>query len=341
MGRKTKMNKLTSPELLAQVNPENKQLLNDYLDYLKSVDRSESTCAAYRNDIEIAFVWGLKHNYNKRFVDWTKRNIVAYQNWLINENGHSPARVRRLKASLSSLSNFIENILDDEFPNFRNIVNKIEAPANKPVREKTVLTDDDIQSILDELVARQRYRLACFTALAAYSGRRKAELCRFKVSDFSDDRLVCGGSLWKSAPIRTKGRGRGGKVISCYVLAHKFRPYLDLWMKCREEHGIESEWLFPDSRNGDGVISVATVNSYMNTLSRMTGMNIYAHSFRHYFTTMLSNEGIPDSVIKEIVKWEDVGMVSVYVDRSTEETLDMYFGEDGIKKREQRVLSDL
>ena len=34
MGRKTKQNKITSPELLAQVNPENTRLLDDFLVYL-------------------------------------------------------------------------------------------------------------------------------------------------------------------------------------------------------------------------------------------------------------------------------------------------------------------
>ena len=57
MGRKTKMNSITSPELLAQVNPENTQLLEDFKDYLRSVQRSETTIAGYENDIQIAFVW--------------------------------------------------------------------------------------------------------------------------------------------------------------------------------------------------------------------------------------------------------------------------------------------
>lgn len=40
MPRKTKYNNITSPALLEQVNPENKRLKNDFLTYLKSVQRS-------------------------------------------------------------------------------------------------------------------------------------------------------------------------------------------------------------------------------------------------------------------------------------------------------------
>lgn len=255
MGRRTKMNTITSDELLSQVNPDNLSLLNDFLDYLRSVQRSETTIRGYENDIQIAWVWCLQNNNNTFFVNWTKRNVVAYQNWLLNSNENSPARIRRLKAALSSLSNYIEGVLDDEFPNFRNIINKVENPVNRPVREKTVWDDDELDSLLDKLIENKDYEKACYLALAMYSGRRKSELCRFKVSDFSEDKLVCGGALYKSAPIKTKGRG-GGKMIPCYTLAKKFTPYLNYWLKYREEHGIDSEWLFPDKNNVEDHIPV-------------------------------------------------------------------------------------
>lgn len=341
MPRKTKQNNITSPELLKQVNPENMQLLEDFLDYLKSIQRSETTRNAYKNDLEIAFVWNLQHNNNIFFCDWTKRNVVKYQNWLVNENENSPARVRRLKAALSSLSNFIEVVLDAEYPNFRNIINKIESPSNQPVREKTVLTAEEVEDILTSLVEEKRYKMACFVALAAYGGRRKSEICRFKVSDFSDENLVCGGSLWKSSPIRTKGRGANGRSQQVYTLVKPFRPYLELWMLERERLGVNSKWLFPDDANPDKTLPVSTVNSWMNTLSNMTQKSIYCHLFRHHFSTELSNNGIPDAVIKEIQGWKDLSMVSIYVDRSTEDTLDMYFGSEGIKKIEVKGLSDL
>ena len=122
MARKTRMNSITSPELLSQVNKDNQTLLRDFLDYLRAVQRSETTINGYENDIQIAWVWCLQHNDNKFFVDWTKRNVLAYQNWLLNSNENSPARIRRLKAALSSLSNYITSVLDDEYPTFSNII---------------------------------------------------------------------------------------------------------------------------------------------------------------------------------------------------------------------------
>ena len=340
MSRKTKMNKLTSPELLAQVNPDNKQLLEDFLDYLKSTQRSETTRDGYESDINIAWVWCLQNNGNKFFVDWSKRNIVAYQNWLINDNENSPARVRRLKTALSSLSNYIESVCDDEYPNFRNIINKIENPVNQTVREKTVMSDDDVQNLLQKLEDMKRYDIACYIALAAFGGRRKSEICRFRVSDFADDKLICGGSLWRSAPIKTKGRANG-KYLNCYTLVKPFKPYLELWMAERERLGIQSEWLFPDREDTAKMLPVSTVNSWMHTASNISGLNIYAHAFRHYYTTMLSERGLPDNVIQEIQGWADVSLVGVYRDTSTEDTIGMYFDENGIKAKEKTELKDL
>ncbi len=324
MGRQTKMNDITSPALLAKVNPLNMELLRDFLDYLRSVQRSEATIHGYENDIQIAWVWCLENNGNKFFIDWTKRNVVAFQHWLINGNENSPARIRRLKSSLSSLSNYIETVLDDEYPNFRNIIKKVENPVNRPVREKTVWEDEELQELLNKLVEKEEYEKACFLALAMYSGRRKAELCRFKTSDFSKDKLVCDGALYKSSPIKTKGRG-GGKLIPCYTLAKKFDPYLFLWMAKRAAEGIDSVWLFPSKENGKEHVSISTVNSWSKTITRLSGKESYWHSFRHYFTTSLAKAGIPDGVIQSIVAWESGDMVRLYKDIDAEEEIGMYF----------------
>ena len=340
MARKTKMNSITSPELLEQVNKENQTLLRDFLDYLRAVQRSETTINGYENDIQIAWVWCLQHNDNKFFVDWTKRNVLAYQNWLLNCNENSPARIRRLKAALSSLSNYITSVLDDEYPTFRNIISKVENPVNQPVREKTVWEDEELEELLKTLSDRKDYEKACYLALAMYSGRRKSELCRFKVSDFSDDNLVCDGALWKSTPIKTKGRG-GGKYIPCYTLAKKFKPYLDMWIKERKDAGIESEWLFPNNNTPSDHIKITTINSWSNTFSRLAGKPAYIHSLRHYFTTSMVRSGIPDNVITQIVGWESADMCKLYTDIDADEQIGMYFKDGAISVPEKKTLADM
>lgn len=160
MPRKTKMNDITSPELITNILPENRRLKQDFISYLQSIQRSPQTIHGYSNDLDIFFVWNLKYNGNKFFAKISKRDIVAYQHWLINENGNSPARVRRLKSAISSLSNFIENICDDdeEFEGFRSIVRKVENPKIQTVREKTVLDDNQLEELLNLLVSKRNMR---------------------------------------------------------------------------------------------------------------------------------------------------------------------------------------
>lgn len=340
ISRKTKVNEITSPELLAQINPDNMELLEDFLSYLRSVQRSEKTIEGYRNDIQIAFVWGLQNNKNKSFTEWTKRNIVSFQNWLLTENENSPARVRRLKASLSSMSNYIENVLDDEYPNFRNIIKKVENPVNRAVREKTVWEPEELEELLNTLVEMKKYQQACYLALGMYSGRRKAELCRFKVSDFDEDHLVLDGAMYKSDPIQTKGRG-GGKFIPCYTLAKKFKPYLDMWLDERKKLGVESIWLFPMKSDSSKSVPISTVNGWARLFSKLSGKPAYIHSLRHYFTTQLARAGIPDGVIQSIIAWESSDMVRLYTDIDTDEQISAYFKDGDIYIPETKGLGDL
>ena len=337
------MNSITSPELLAQVNGNNRELKKEFLNYLKAINRSEGTIRQYGSDLDIFFCWVLQNAGNKDFNKITKRDIIAFQGWLINDNQNSPARVRRLKATISSLSNFCENILSDEeedYASFRSIVRKIENPPLQPVREKTVWEEEELEELLKKLTDSGEFEKACMLALGVYSGRRKSELCRFRVSDFAEDKLVCGGALYKSDPIRTKGRG-DGKIIPCYTLAKKFQPYLDNWLKEREEKQIESEWLFPDQNDPNGQIAISTLNSWANVFSRMSGRDFYWHSLRHAFTTGLAKAGIPDGVIQSIVNWESADMVRLYKDIDADEEIGMYFQDGEIRAPERKTLGDL
>ena len=214
--------------------------MNDFLEYLRSLKRSEGTIKGYKSDLLIVFTYVLQHCGNKSFIDLKKREIVSLQNWLINENGNSPARVRRVKAALSSLSNYIENILDDEYEDFRPIIRKIENPQNTPVREKSVFSTEEMEVILQKLTEAGKFQIACALALAVYSGRRKAELTRFKVDWFKPENVVFDYFYCTPEKVLTKG----AKMIDCYVIKSGFDPYLKRWLQQRKDLSINSEWLF-------------------------------------------------------------------------------------------------
>ncbi len=340
MARVTKYNKLTSPELLAQTNPENLQLMEEFLAYLRSMKHSKGTITGYRSDLRIFFVYVMQHCQNKHFTKLTKRELIGFQNWLLNDNENSPARIRRIKSAISSLGNYIEDILDDEYEGYRSPIKKIKSPSIRAVRAKTVWEDQEIEDLLQNLSDMRQHEKACVLALAVYSGRRKSELLRFKVNYF-DEKNVVYGSLYRTPePIQTKGTG-GGKMLVCYTLRNKFKPYLDAWMEERRERGIDSEWLFPSTKDPSLPLAVTTLDRWAKQFSEMTNKPFYFHSLRHKFVTELSRSGLPDSVITKIVGWEDPSMCQVYNDREIDEELGQYFDEHGIKKLAPVDLSSL
>lgn len=340
MSRKTKQNAITSPEKTSRINAQNLRLMRDFLSYLKSTQRAQSTIEVYENDLLIFFTYDLEHLGNKFFCDVKKRDIVAFQGWLLEENQNSPSRIRRIKATLSSLSNYICNVLDDEYPDFKNIIHKIESPVAQPVREKTVLKDEQIDELLKVLVDNKEYAKACMLALAMCSGRRKSELVRFKTHYFDDANIIF-GSLYKTPEtVKTKGRGNG-KFIHCYTLVKEFKPYLNLWLEERKRLGIESEWLFPLQSDPAQPMKPDTLNSWAITFSRILNIDFYWHSLRHFFVTHLVRSGLPDSVVQNIVGWTSADMVRVYTDIHVEEQLGKYFDENGIKQVSATSISDL
>lgn len=344
-GRSTVYNNITSPEKLAQVNPENIYLENEFIDILASANKSKETIKQYQANLHVFWCWNLEHNNNTAFTKINKRHFVKWQNYCINELGWSPKRLRTVKATISSLSNAIESYLDDEFPDFRSVIRKIESPPDEKVRKKTILKISDFQPVLDKLVEDKEYMKSCVLAIALFSGRRKAELTRFKVSYFKDENLICGGALYKTPEkMQTKGRGKNGKLLDVYILAKQFKPYFDLWMEERERLGIKSDWLFPKYRDGewlDEKINTSLIDSYTRSFERMLGKPIFPHLFRSIFVTHLLEQNLPEDIVQMIIGWSSREMISHYDLRDNDSKLEKFFCEDGIIQVEQKSLNDL
>ena len=343
MARKTVYNVISSPEILEQLDKQNKFLKTEFLEYLQSVGKAVTTIEQYGHDLNIFFSWNYSCNANKPFTKITKREFAKFQSNALNEWQWSPKRIRRVKATISSLSNFIENILDeeDEFKDYRSVIRKIESPVDTPVREKTIFEPEELQHLLDVLVENKKYEAACALSLAMNSARRKAELTRFKVSYFNDENVIY-GSLYKTPEkVVTKGRGVKGKLLYLYVLKKAFDPYLKLWLDERKAKGIESEWLFPKTSNKNEHVSVDTFDTWAELFTKLSGKNFYWHSIRHYATTEFRKNNIPTDVVQEFIGWESADMVNLYTDISADDKIGQYFDENGIKQIKETTLAEL
>lgn len=336
MARSTVYNSdLVTPEDWAEVEPKNKQLLEEFINYLVASDKSPQTIKQYEAWLRVFFVWNLRRNNNKFFVDMKKREFMNFfgdgrlkYNW-------SPNRLSSMRAVLSSLSNFIERIMDEDYPTFRNIVKVLEPISIEPVREKTILDETTVLSGADKLVEMGDIQLACWLALLFSSGMRKSEAAQMKVSFFTTEKkLVFGDRAYMTPKIRTKGKGTKGKQISRYIFKENFDKYLDLWIEKRNELGISSEYLFVVKQGEEWrPATTSTFSDWSKRVGKKIGVeDLYAHALRHAFTTHLKKMNFPTDIIQKIQQWNSADMVSVYVDISTEDELEKAFeniGADG------------
>lgn len=342
MSENRNYTRLYGEEKWKTVNKDNKDLVKDFIEYCQSTDKSSETVKQYT--FTLKFVMCYIHDYckNKHFTDLTKREIISLQNFLLNDCGLSPARISFIKSVMNSLSTYIENILDDEFPNFRPIIRKIPNPTKNTVMDKTVLSQDEMSILLKNLIQKGLIQQAFYVALLVASGVRKSESLRLQLNWFCDENIIY-GSMWKTPEeIKTKGRGAKGKLLVKYFLINKLKPYLDLWLEERKKLGVDIPDMFV-IKKGDVWKSATTKNLdyWTKQIEDVLGKRFWSHYCRHHFTTSLLEEGLPADVVKDIVGWENVAMIEVYDDRSKEGKFEKYFNENGIVKIEEKKLNQL
>lgn len=314
MARKTKRQDKLTDEELKLINEDNMELMNDFLDYLQSIDKSMKTINKYKSDLHIVLNWFRIRLKNKLFVDIKKNDVVKFQGWCVKEE-MSPARIRSLRSAMSSMSNYIENIRDEEFENFRNIINKIPAPALKPVREKTILTEGQIEKLLKHLIDNNKIQQACCVAIVSASGMRISELIQCKYDWYFGDKVVLSDGMYVSPEIRTKGFGSLGKSLNKFTIKELAEVYLLLWDDKRKELGIENDSLFVVKRNGKYVpAKESTIRSWMDLYTKILEVDVYPHSFRHYTGTWLKKNNVPIDMIRDFFGHNDSSTTEIYID---------------------------
>ena len=324
MGRSTVYNdNITSS--WDKVSKENKQLVNDFIKYCKSNDKSPQTIHQYEEWLKVFFCWNYDENDDKFFINLKRRDFVYYFGWC-RDLGMSANRIAALKSVLSSLSSEIELLYEDVYPQFHNQLRALEPVKISTVREKTVISNQQMTEILEKLVEEKEYQIACYLALACASGSRKAELLQMKVNFFIPEREVFDGYMYCTPEIRSKGQGKRGKIIKKYVIKELFQPFLNLWLKEREEKGITMDSLFVTKKDGEYVpATVSTANSFAAKISKIFNIDYYAHSSRHFFCTYLKRMKLPDDVITQIFGWSNSDMIKIYSDIPAEEILGEFF----------------
>lgn len=330
MPRQTYKKIIVTPERLSEVNPENKKLVEKFLKE-KATRTSPLTIKGYQSDANIFFVWNSMHNQNKLFVDIKKLELSDFFSFTTSELQYGSARNNRIRSFLSSFSIFIEKFFDDEYPNFRNLVLKtIESVPKEVRREKTILTSDQVEKLLLHLSEKDSQQ-ATWLSLAVYSGSRFAELLRFTTDSIDENNVAFEGLFLETTKqIKTKGRGRSGKMLHKYILKEKFLPYYKKWLSEREiimkKYGKEHTSIFID--NIGEPIKEGAVRTWISSMEKYLGINLYPHSLRHHLCTELTRKKIPQAFIQFLFGWSSSEMYKIYNDLTEK---DMKWELDSLK----------
>ncbi len=317
MSRKTYKQIITSPEKTELFNDKNKQLIKSFLRE-KDTRSSSETVAGYSSDLNIFFTFVLDNLGNKFFVDIKKSEFSQFFSFCVSELKWGSARFNRMRSCLSSLSNYIERMMDDEFPLYRNMILKaVETMPRVASREKTVLSEEQINKLLEWLSSQNRHQECVLIALAIGSGARISELLRFNVDIIDPDNTAYDGLFIESSKqIKTKGRTKSGDMKYKYIIKSLFMPYYEKWLIDRKEimekNNQSHNNLFIKSDGSPA--TVETIRYWIVLWEKYLGMDIYAHAFRHYCVTFLTRAGLPSELIIALMGWKSPQMYQIYND---------------------------
>lgn len=314
----------------AKVNGHNRLIVEEYLINLGATGKSQKTIKVYTHNLKLFFQWVLEQRDNKEFYKLKKRDYSAWLNYLVNTQNLSSARVRVLRSTVSSLSNFCENVLaeDDDFEEYegyRNNILKIAAPALNNVRKKTFMTKEQIEKLIELLVEKEEYQKALYVILSFTTGARKAEIAQLKVSDFETVHDNKGKLYYKTHPIRCKGKGQEGNKREFTIMKDEIYSFLNAWLKQRKMNGVpkEQDALFVlNSKNGWYPVKPTTFNSWCDMFTDLLGVPVYPHAFRSSIATYFVNvEKKEMSKVQSLLGHKSMETTQHYIEDTSEEDI--------------------
>lgn len=323
MGRKTFRKIITSPELIAQINPKNLRLMERFLKE-KNTRSSDTTVEGYKSDMLIFLCWNVQYNENLFFPDIKKIQFSDFFSFAVEELQWGSARFGRVRSCLSSFSDFIIKYYDSDYPNFKNVILKaIEGMPKVERRTKTILSEEQVNGVLNYLANEiHKPQEAAWLALAVSSGARFSELLRFTTDIIDPESTAFDGIfLITTKQIKTKGRTRQGKMLNKYIIKDIFLPYYNAWLPEREkimkENNQDHTSIFIKS---DGTpAEEGTVRSWLNKIEKFLGVPFYPHCARHHIVTNLSRIGLTAELIVHLMGWTSESMYKIYNDLSIDE----------------------
>ena len=333
MSRGKIYNKFYTDELWAEVNKENKLILDDFLAEYRQRKMKPGTISGYKNDLRIILIYILTELNNKCILDLKKKDFRGLSLYFTENCGMSPARTNRLKSALNSMLTFCEE--DDDYEYEINYAKKVKGIPRERVKDDEdnfFFTFDEFIKVRDILVERGKLQYAVLWSIGFDSAARKNEL--FQIEKHG---LLNGN---KTNVVVGK-RGKKFQLVYLDDTKELIRQYLEE----RGDDNIDSLWI---KGSGDNKTPLSNSNAIYDRicyiskiLSEVRGEEcyIFPHTMRHSRleclsqgtdTRLLDENGNPRKYPLEEIQifahHSDVSTTQTYLKDHSEETIDSMFG---------------
>lgn len=303
-------------EMFLSCNKENRDLYKEYFAVMKTL--SADTAKQYKTCLKQFFYFVYTDLKDKPIYKISKRDFMKYMAFMQERNLSSSAISLR-KSAVSSLCNYIENIVADDDPDtygtFHNFTRGLPALPKTQVYEKKFVTQEEYEIMKDYLLKHNKYLALAWLIGIYHIGCRRAELIQFK-TELLDYPVVEGTNYIYSHLVRAKGRGVEGKQAK-FMIPVEVLKYWKLWV---DNRGYDSEYIFTSKIKG--VIKPIGKNwgnrLCEEVLSPVLGRRITVHNFKASIVTRLLNEGVDMNIVsKEIAKHNDISTTQTFYDLRT------------------------
>ena len=315
-GRKTFRKVITSPELIENILPQNKMLMEKFLKNF-ATKRSPKSVTVYRSNLNIFMCYNILFNDNMPFVELKKRDFMEFFDYCVSEMQWKSQRFHQMHSTLSSFSTFIETYYDDTYPLFRNLLPKIEKIPKDVARKKSVFEKEELDKLMNWLGEIDKPQEQCLLAVMMASGARASELVRFTTTMIDEEHTAFEDLFLETTEeMKVKGRGVQGKHIPRYVIKDLFLPYYKKWLPIREQITKENEKEHDSIfiRSDGEPAKVTTVRGWIEKWDKVLDKHFYCHSMRHFWTTYLLGLGLEKEFVQELQDWSSDTLVNLYND---------------------------
>lgn len=310
-------------EMWQKVNEDYRMLVEEFVSVQ---NHSPSTKKQYTSTLR-QFGWYVYNSMNnKPLYKLTKRDFLRFMSYLRDNRKMSSSAINLRKASVSSLCNYIENVVADEveeYKTFRNFTRGLPPVPKNKVYEKVKVTRDEFDMMMKVLEGDENYLGMAWLATAFLVGARRSEIIQFRteILDYKNDEDK---NYIISHRVRGKGPSTDGKPLE-YMIPTEVLPYLKKWV---ENRGYDNEHIFTTKYNGEvrQMSHTWADNFCANTLSDILGRRINVHIFKNSCITYLLESGVDINLVSRFVAHHnDISTTQIYDLRDFEEEKNQIF----------------